>query len=1037
MVEKKKTIQHKNNSDFQQSNRRSKDKIALLQHAEKINETLFEISNAVNTTLNLDDLYRSIHDSLARIVDVANFFIAIVDSKKRTLHFPYHVDTTDDDFVTITDFDTDSSLTGLVVLQRKPVLIEKKALEDRAAKGGVWGPVPLIWMGIPLIVKDTVIGVMALQSYTDPNLYDHHDLQVLTAVSHQIAIAIDRKHSVEARKKSEETNRILFEISNSVSTTENLFELYESIHRSLARVIDVTNFYISIVDSKKRTLHFPYHVDTMGENFTPITDFDTDSSLTGLVVSRRKPILLRKKELEALAAKGSVKGLGRSIIWMGSPLIVNDTVIGIMVALSYNDPDLYDQNDLDIIGAVSEQVAIAIHRKQSEEARKKSEETNKILFEISNAVNTTLDLEDLYRSIHGSLARIIDVTNFFIAIVDMKKHTLHFPYHVDTVGENFTSITDFETDSSLTGLVVLQREPVLIEKKALEDRAAKGGIRGPVPVIWMGIPLILKDTVIGVVALQSYTDPNLYDHHDLQILSAVSHQIAMAIGRKQSHDELQHSEARLKAILESSPDPIVVYDIQGHPQYLNPAFAQVFGWSIDELKGKRIPYVPDDQKEKLASANQQLLSTLKPVRFETQRLTKQGDLLDILVCTGPIMDIDDKPAGFVVTLTDITERNRLTAQFHAAQKLESIGTLAGGIAHDFNNLLTGILGHVSLMMAENGTKHYNTDHLKGIESYAKDATDLTKRLLGFARGGKFEVKPTNINDLVEKQTRMFSRTKKEIRIHCKYEKNIQSVEVDRGQFEQVIMNLYVNAWQAMPDGGDLYVQTDKITNDDTGSQSSGVKPRDYVHISVRDTGIGMDDSTRRRIFDPFFTTKEMGRGTGLGLASVYGIIKNHGGFINVHSRKGHGSTFNIYLPLSDKRVIDESDTSVSLIRGSETILLVDDESVIVDVGKKMLEKLGHQVIVARKGKEAVDIYRKEKDKIDLVILDMIMPEWDGGKTFDELTKINPDVKVLLSSGYSVNGLAQSILDRGCKGFIQKPFSMNELSQQIRKALAGD
>lgn len=865
MVGKKKAILHENNSGCQKSDHRSQDEIALLRHAEKINETLFEISNAVNTTLNLEDLYRSIHESLARIIDVTNFFIAIVDIKRRILHFPYRVDTVDKDYSPIADFDTNSSLTGLVVLQRRPVLLGKKALEDRAAKGGVHGTVPVIWMGIPLIVKDTVIGVMALQSYTDPNLFDHHDLQVLTAVSHQIAIAIDRKHSEEARKKSEETNRILFE--------------------------------------------------------------------------------------------------------------------------------------------------------------------------ISNAINTTLNLKDLYRSIHDSLARIIDVTNFFIAIVDSKKGTLHFPYHVDTVDDDYGAITDFDTDSSLTGLVVLQRKPILLGKKALEDRAAKGGVKGPVlAVVWMGIPLIVKDTVIGVMAVQSYTDPNLYDHHDLQVLSAVSHQIAMAIDRKQSQDELQHSEARLKAIVESSPDPIVVYDIQGHPQFLNPAFIQVFGWSIDELQGRSVPFIPEDQKEITGSEFEKIFQTLEPVRFETQRLTKNGDLRDILISTGLIKDINERPAGVVITLTDITERNRLTAQFYAAQKLESIGTLAGGIAHDFNNLLTGIIGHVSLMIAEIDTQQHNIEHLKAIESYAKDATDLTKQLLGFARGGKFEVKPTNINDLIEKQTRMFGRTKKEIRIRCKYKKNIHSVEVDRSQIEQVIINLYVNAWQAMPGGGDLHVQTANITIDDSGSQSSEVEPGDYVQIAVTDTGIGMDDSIRRRIFDPFFTTKEMGRGTGLGLASVYGIIKNHGGFINVHSQKDYGSTFNIYLPISEKKVLNEVETSISLIRGSETILLVDDESMILDIGGKMLQRFGYQVLAARNGREAVDIYSKAKDRIGLVILDMVMPEWDGGKTFDELTKINPAVKVLLSSGYSINGQAKSILDRGCKGFIQKPFGLNEFSQQIRKAL---
>ena len=1036
MAGKKKTIQHENKSGSRQPDRRSQNKVASLKHAEEINKTLFEISNAINTTLNLDELYRSIHQSLARIIDVANFFIAIVDSDKHTLHFPYYVDTTDDDFAPITDFDTNSSMTGLVVLQRKPVLVEENALKDREAKGGVWGPVPLIWMGIPLIVKDTVIGVMALQSYTDPHLYDHHDLQILTAVSHQIAIATDRKHSEEARKKSEETNRILFEISNSVNTTENLLELYESIHHSLARVIDVTNFYISIVDSKKRTLHFPYHVDTMEEDFHTKTDFDFNSSLTGLVVSRRKPILLRKKELEAWGAKGGIKGLGRSVIWMGSPLIVKDTVIGIMVALSYDNPDLYDQNDLDILSAVSEQVAIAIHRKQSEEARKKSEETNKALFEISNSVNTTENLLELYESIHHSLGRVIDVTNFFIARYDKQTNLISFPYYVDRYDDFTKTHLHYLKTDSLTNEVFKADKTLFLKEKDLNRRASQNKLIGTPPMAWIGIPLKVKGDPIGIMVTQSYDDPDLYDQNDIDILSAVSKQVAIAIDRKQSQDGLQHSEARLKAILEFSPDPIVVYDVQGQPQYLNPAFTQVFGWTIDELEGKRIPYVPDDQKEKLASANQQLLSTLKPVRFETQRLTKYGDLLDILVSTGPIIDIDDKPAGFVVTLTNITERNRLTAQFHAAQKLESIGTLAGGIAHDFNNLLTGITGHVSLMMAEIDTQQYNIEHIKEIESYAKDASHLTKQLLGFARGGKFEVKPTNINDLIEKQSRMFGRTKKEIKIHCKYEKKVHAVEVDQSQIEQMIMNLYVNAWQAMPDGGDLYVQTDNITIDDSGSQSNGIEPGDYVHIAVTDTGIGMDDSTRQRIFDPFFTTKEMGRGTGLGLASVYGIIKNHDGFIKVQSQKGHGSTFNIYLPLSLKKVLEERETSIPLIRGSETILLVDDESVIVDVGEKLLLRLGYKVQVARNGREAVDIYRKAKDQIDLVILDMIMPEWDGGKTFNELIQINPDLKVLLSSGYSINGQAQSILDRGCKGFIQKPFSMNGLSQQIRRALAG-
>ena len=663
-----------------------------------------------------------------------------------------------------------------------------------------------------------------------------------------------------------------------------------------------------------------------------------------------------------------------------------------------------------------------------------AEQINKALFAISNAVNTTPDLKDLYRSIHRSLGGIFDVTNFFIAIVDSRNHTLHFPYHVDTEDDDFSPITDFDTDSSLTGLVVLQRRPTLLREKELRERAAQNGIWGPVPLIWLGVPLMAEDTVIGVMALQSYSDAYLFNDQDLQVLSAVSHQIAIAIDRKRSRDELQESEERLRAILESSPDPIVVYDLKGHPRYLNPAFTQLFGWSLEQVQGVRIPFVPENQKQITRTKISELYTTRKPVRFETKRLSETGDLYDILISAGTIRDIAGKPAGMVVTLTDITEKNRLTSQFHAAQKLESIGTLAGGIAHDFNNLLMGILGHASLLLSDATVFPHMVDHLKGIEGYVKDAADLTKQLLGFARGGKFEVEPTDINRLIQKQNRMFGRTKKEIRIREKYGDDIRTVEIDRGQIEQVILNLYVNAWQAMPGGGDLFVETENTELDNADGGFVGAIPGEYVKITITDTGVGMDESTRRRIFDPFFTTKEMGRGTGLGLASAYGIIKNHGGMIDVTSERGRGTTFCIYLPVSDKAVHEETVTPLEIVRGAESILLVDDEPVIIDVGEQLLKKLGYRVMTARSGREAIDIYREWKDRIDLVILDMIMPDMDGEKTFDRLKAIEPNIRVLLSSGYSLDGKARAILDRGCNGFIQKPFHLNALSEKIRETL---
>jgi CheY-like chemotaxis protein len=241
----------------------------------------------------------------------------------------------------------------------------------------------------------------------------------------------------------------------------------------------------------------------------------------------------------------------------------------------------------------------------------------------------------------------------------------------------------------------------------------------------------------------------------------------------------------------------------------------------------------------------------------------------------------------------------------------------------------------------------------------------------------------------------------------------------------------------MPDGGDLYIQTENVIIDKDYIKPYKVEPGKYVKISITDTGVGMDESTLQRIFDPFFTTREMGRGTGLGLASAYGIIKNHNGFIDVDSEIGKGTTFSIHLPASEKEVVEDVELHEELFRGTETLLLVDDEDMIVDVGCEIIKKLGYKSLTAKSGEEAIEIYEKNRDKIDMVILDMIMPEMGGGETYNRLKEINPDIKVLLSSGYSINGLATEILDRGCNGFIQKPFKLVDLSKKIRTILDKD
>ena len=505
--------------------------------------------------------------------------------------------------------------------------------------------------------------------------------------------------------------------------------------------------------------------------------------------------------------------------------------------------------------------------------------------------------------------------------------------------------------------------------------------------------------------------------------------------RKSIEDALKQSEEKYRIVLEANPDPVVIYDMEGKVTYLNIAFTNVFGWRLEECIGKKMDiFVPEDAWPETTMMINKVLSGENFSGVETRRYTKDGSIIPVSISGAVYRDKSGNPIGSIINLRDISGQKELEIQLQQAQKMEAIGTLAGGIAHDFNNLLMGIQGCTSLMSLNTDSGHPNFEYVNRIQNYIKNAANLTKQLLGFARSGKYEIKPTDLNDIVDKSSEMFGRTRKEITIHKKFQSDIWTVEVDQTQIEQVLLNLYVNAWQAMSGTGELNLQTENIILKDKDVKPYGVSSGRYVKTSVKDTGIGIDETIQHKIFDPFFTTKEMGRGTGLGLASAYGIIKNHDGIINVHSKKGEGATFNIFLPASKKKILKEKLLQKEILKGSETVLLIDDEEMILDVGHDLLEKLGYEVLAAKSGTEAVEIYRTNQGKIDIVILDMVMPEMGGGDAYEKLKEIDPGVKVLLSSGYSIDSQASKILSRGCDGFIQKPFDIISLSSELRKIL---
>ena len=496
--------------------------------------------------------------------------------------------------------------------------------------------------------------------------------------------------------------------------------------------------------------------------------------------------------------------------------------------------------------------------------------------------------------------------------------------------------------------------------------------------------------------------------------------------------------ARLITAVENTVEAIIITDLDGHIQYVNSAFERITGYCRTEVGNRHISLLNSGQHDPSFFRN--MWDVLKRGKAWHGRLInkkKNSALYESVITISPVKNKTGEITSYVSVQRDVTYEAQLEKQLRQAQKMEAVGTLAGGVAHDFNNLLMGMQGNISLSLAEIDSNSSIIENLKKMEQYVHDGVDLTRQLLGFARGGKYEVLLIDVNRILKEQNLLFSRAYKAVTFKDNYDRKLWRVKTDQDQIEQVILNLYKNALQARPQGGVLTTKTENTTIEKDLAKPYRVKAGAYVKITVTDSGIGMDEKTRRRIFDPFFTTKEMKRGSGMGLASVYGIIKNHDGFINVASQIGRGTQFEIYLPASRNRPVLRIQSEKKFGPGPRTVLLVDDEEMIIDVGKRMLDKLGYVVLTATNGEEAVEIYRTYRDKIQLVILDMVMPKVSGGEAFDRLKQINPAVKVILCSGYSINGQAADILKRGCSAFIQKPFDLERLAQQIGTVLEND
>ena len=506
--------------------------------------------------------------------------------------------------------------------------------------------------------------------------------------------------------------------------------------------------------------------------------------------------------------------------------------------------------------------------------------------------------------------------------------------------------------------------------------------------------------------------------------------------RVQTEKALRESEEKYRTVLESNPDPVVVYDMEGRVIYLNPAFTLVFGWALEEQIGKKMDnFVPEENwPETRMMINKVTVLGESFSGIETRRFTKKGEILDISISGSCYRDQEGNIAASVINLRDITAQKRLEAQLQQAQKMEAIATLAGGVAHEFNNALMGIMGNIELLKMDLSEDERRDKYFGAMKGSGHRMSRLTDQLLAYAQGGKYQPKNLKLDDFVIQTLPILQHNlSPTVRVETHFPKEISYIKADNAQMQMVLSAILANSNEAIEDEGLIRITAEnKDVDEDFTKQHPGLKPGDYVCLTIKDNGKGMNEEEREKVFDPFFTTKFQGRG--MGMAAVYGIVKNHDGWIYVDSELGRGTTVRIYLPAIDIEIEEPKKAEVEVVRGSGTILMIEDEDVVIEVTQAMLEMLGYRVMVAKTGKDAIHITETFDGDIDLALLDIKLPDMEGGKVYPLIMKARPDLKVIVFSGYAIDGPARKILDAGAQGFIQKPFSLATLSEKLKEVL---
>jgi hypothetical protein len=658
-----------------------------------------------------------------------------------------------------------------------------------------------------------------------------------------------------------------------------------------------------------------------------------------------------------------------------------------------------------------------------------------VISEVVHALNETANLDQLLSRIHQALKEVLYAENCFVALHDAETDRFSFPFLVDQFD---VAPPPQKVGHSCTALVFRTGRAMLIPQSEFDRLAARGEVElvgSPSPA-WLGVPLKTPSATIGVLVVQHYQNEDAYDQRDLEFLDSVGGHIALAIERRRSEDALRKSEFMFRLLFAHTPLATWVFDVETL-QFLqaNEAAERLYGYTAEEFEKLSILDIqPEGERAGFADH----LKKIEAGRHQEHRKhrKKDGKVFDVEVVAHSL-DYSGRRVRLVVA-QDMSERNLLEDQLRQAQKMEAIGRLAGGVAHDFNNLLMVIKGHTEMLLGILPPTEHVTKKIEQIDRSADRATTLTRQLLAFSRMQVLQPKVMNLNNIVEDMGKLLPRLiGEDIELVIRGSSDLGMIRADASQMEQVIMNLAVNSRDAMPSGGRLLIETLNADLDQMYTSAHPVvRAGRYVLLAVSDTGTGMTEETQAHIFEPFFTTKEQGKGTGLGLATVYGVVKQSGGFIWVYSEVGKGTSFKIYLPRVDQAAEKAGVplASAEAPRGTETVLLAEDEQDVREVAREFLESGGYTVLEARNGAEALQIAAKHGGAIDLLVTDMVMPKMTGQELAGRLQQQRYGLRVIYMSGYSEHAASEAAQGDSSMKLLTKPFSRTAILRLVRQTL---